>query len=316
MILPDFYRPTKYGWTIKSDRTLTRKIHDSPGNFRSAHSTFFENGFRRWGDLTKPAIKVLVLGDSYTEDIYVSNGEEWYAYLEKAFKDVELFVYGAGGYGSLQEFLVLDDFIDEIDPDVVVWQFCSNDYSNNLYAWDRSHYPNNNFGVRPYLENGQVIYRLPLPFPELRKYSKFADLLLRLYDVKMKQWNDTIFSSTSLASAREVNNDERMLVMAQEKERAGFEVTQTILQMARRRTGEVPFFLLFADQMTEKERRFCQIEDMTCIPGIFEHLERKEAQGNVVRVVDDGHWNLAGNRFVGEYLVNYFKNNPRITQLH
>jgi hypothetical protein len=31
----------------------------------------------------------------------VSNGEEWYAYLENAFPAVEWFVYGGGGYESV-----------------------------------------------------------------------------------------------------------------------------------------------------------------------------------------------------------------------
>jgi len=98
-----------------------------------------------------------------TEAYQVSNGEEWYAYLEGHFSNVEVFVSVVEGYGSLQEYLVLDDYIDTIKPNLILWQFCSNDYDNNLYELDLAGYPYNNHGLRPYLEQGAIVYRLPLP---------------------------------------------------------------------------------------------------------------------------------------------------------
>jgi alkylation response protein AidB-like acyl-CoA dehydrogenase len=41
-------------------------------------------------------------------------------------------VYGGHGYGTLQEYLVIDKYIDEIKPDLILLQVCSNDFTNNL----------------------------------------------------------------------------------------------------------------------------------------------------------------------------------------
>src|SRR5688500_5741406 len=38
---------------------------------------------------------------------------------------------GAGGYGTLPEYLVLDQTIDEIQPTMILWQFCTNDFISN-----------------------------------------------------------------------------------------------------------------------------------------------------------------------------------------
>src|SRR5262249_39998242 len=138
-------------------------VQDQPGQFRTVENTFFKAGFKRWGNLNPPSPKVFILGDSFTEMGLVSNGEEWYGYLEKAFNTVEWFVHGTGGHGSLQEYMVLNDYIDQIKPNLILWQFCPNDYADNFYPWDRKTYPHNNFGIRPYLEHGQIVYKLPMP---------------------------------------------------------------------------------------------------------------------------------------------------------
>ena len=47
---------------------------------------------------------------------------------------IEVFAYGAGGYGTLQEYLILDEVIDEIQPTTMFWQFCNNDFTDNDHA--------------------------------------------------------------------------------------------------------------------------------------------------------------------------------------
>ncbi len=114
-LLPPFYKATKYGWTVH-EQIIETSIVDSPGDNKVITIKYFKNGFKRWGNVSTRKTKMLIIGDSFTEMNWVSNGEEWYSYLEKEFGNLELFVYGGGGYGSLQEFMVLDDFIDIIRP--------------------------------------------------------------------------------------------------------------------------------------------------------------------------------------------------------
>ncbi|HBP90307.1 MAG TPA: hypothetical protein DD706_21760, partial [Nitrospiraceae bacterium] len=303
-MLPPAYQPTKYGWTVGANRTATRTLQDQPGAYRTVQNEYFDHGFKRWGQLHTHRPSVLIIGDSFTEMVQVSNGEEWYAYLEKEYPYVNFFVYGGGGYGSLQEYMVLDDYIDDIDPDVVIWQFCSNDYWNNLYESDRNYYPHNNFGVRPYLVNKEIVYEIPMPLPFLRKYSRIADRILVRYDA---------FQKAQLQANTDSNSNNQITKMEGRKEKvpeSAYRVTGEILKMARLRAGQRPFFFFSTEPITDKESLLCREAGITCIRGVSEYLESKEAEGITIGIVDDGHWNLAGNRFVGEFLIKYFKDQP------
>jgi hypothetical protein len=294
LVCGSVYKPTQYGWTIAAHRTEFHTVQDQPGHFRTVQAQTFQHGFKRWGALQSAHPKVLILGDAFTQMNMVSNGEEWYAYLERAFPSVEWFVYGAGGYSSLQEYMVLNEHIDTIRPSLILWQFGDNDYANNLYGWDRKTYPHNNFRVRPYLENGAIVYRLPLPLPALRKYSKIADLLLSLYDTRMQKVKPTVDEPT-----------------ASEKEEAQ-RVTLEILRLARERAADIPFFFFSVSPFGATEEVLCAGAGLACIPGVWEHLEAQKAQGLSVEVVDGGHWNSTGNRMVGEYLLQYFRYDPLV----
>ncbi len=254
---------------------------------------------------------MFIVGDSVTQVAQVSNGEEWYAYLEKEFKNFELFVYGGGGYGSLQEFLVLDDFIDEIRPDVILWQFCSNDYANNVYELDIRSYPYNNHAVRPYLEGEEIKYRLPLPLPVLREYSFIADRVLKIYDRYM--WKTTTNDLAEYVERRklealEMSNAEKEAVEA--LQRRAFDVTNKILGKVRDRAGKVPIYLFQGcGPVTERERSICEMHNLTCMPGITDAVKAWERAGYQVKVRNDGHWNKLGNELVGRSLVDYFRGN-------
>ena len=126
-IYPKIYTQTKYGWSVAERVKVYRTIQDTKDNYRKVFNQYFSHGFKRWPIASKDKQRVLIIGDSFTEMCYVSNGEEWYAYLEKEFPDTLFYVFGGGGYGTLQEFMVMDDYFDKIKPDAIIWQFCGND---------------------------------------------------------------------------------------------------------------------------------------------------------------------------------------------
>ena len=96
-----------------------------------------------------------MIGDSFTHATAVSDDLTYHALLAQLL-DVEVFAYGAGGYGTLQELMILDRYIDIIRPDVILWQYCANDFINNDNELERLSLVNNNGWVRPYLQKGQV----------------------------------------------------------------------------------------------------------------------------------------------------------------
>ena len=47
-IYPKIYTPTKYGWSVKGDREIVRKIQDEKNSYRKISSQYFAHGFKRW----------------------------------------------------------------------------------------------------------------------------------------------------------------------------------------------------------------------------------------------------------------------------
>lgn len=297
-IVPPTYKiQCERGWCNYKGKS-SRIVQDTPYISRKVNITYYDNGFKRWGDPSSDKKKILILGDSFTQDIQVSNGEEWYSYLEKSYPNTEFFVYGSGGYSSLQEYMVLDSYIDKINPDVILWQFCGNDYSDNYYPFDRKIYGRNNLGYRPYLENGSIVYRQPVPFLFLREYSAVSDKLLALYD---KDLHVRALADKNVAPRPPISND----IMAQSRK-----ITEEIMQkVGVRANGKKIYMFNACGAILAEEKTLCQIANMNCIEGIREGAEKQGTDEEPVHPVGDGHWNLKGNKIVGEMLVDYFKKN-------
>lgn len=294
---PSYILTTRYGWVLPENTTHQFAREDSPGDIRTVNVQYFQNGFKRWGNVQTNKIKIFIIGDSFTQMNYVSNGEEWYAYLEKSFTNLELFVYGGGGYGNLQEFMILDDFLDVIQPDLILLQFCRNDFQNNLYELDLLTYPCNNHFIRPYLENDKIVYRLPLAYSTIRNYSYFADRLLRIYDVHLAKnisKQDFVSTNTKLLNKKYNTTHEKAK-----------DTTSKILSMFKTRAGVIPLYVFGISDRKELKHIF-ESNSFTIIPGILEYLRKKKMQGNHITIVNDGHWNKLGNQLVGEKLIQYF----------
>ena len=78
--------------------------------------------------------------------------------LEKAGYFLNWFVAGGGGYGTLQQYLLIKKYFDEINPDVLIHQFCNNDFENNLKKIEENSILRNQYYFRPYLVNDKIIY--------------------------------------------------------------------------------------------------------------------------------------------------------------
>ena len=306
--MPPTYKITKYGWTVAANTEHREMVQDTPDKLVEVSIKYFENGFKRWGDVNTGKVKMFIIGDSYTQMTLVSNGEEWYSFLEKEFGNFELFVYGVGGYGSLQEYMVLDDYIDKIKPDLIILQFCGNDLSNNLYDLDLLNYPRNSHGFRPYLENGKIVYRLPLPLSALRRQSFIASRILQIYDKIMQK---IVYSDLeAYEKQREIriqNATKKEKESIRLLKNKAYLVTNEIMAMIKKRSGDVPvYFLDVFYHNSYQGKKLCKSSNLIYISGIMEHIVLNE-KNYCLRVSNDGHWNKLGNKFVGEKLVEYFK---------
>jgi len=127
--------------------------------------------------------KVLFIGDSYTQAVEVGNGKTFYHLLEKKLP-IQVYAYGASGFSSLQQLMILEKYVDKIKPDLVVWQFCSNDFIDNYHELEME--AQYKIGVRrPYVTlNGNKTYITPIP--TLIQWSKYSRLVYAIYILKEK----------------------------------------------------------------------------------------------------------------------------------
>lgn len=305
-VLPPVYQVTELGWSLPPTLKDRRTVEDSPGKFREVTAHWSANGFKRWGDVHTKKTKMLILGDSFTFSSAVSDGEEWYAFLEKAFGNLELFVCGVPGYGSLQEFMMLDKFIDEIRPQAVLIQFCDNDFMDNLHALERLYYPLSNIGFRPYLESDQIVYKMPVPFSGLRRHSFLADRVLAIYDrhIRKQATKDIDAFSRKKNSKKKGNRGSKSVQKLREE---AFEVTNRIYTKIKKRIGNKAIFYLFDMDDDPRLEDLCKANGIHYISGVKGALSAKVKEGFPVYLVNDNHWNRLGNKVVGEKLVEYFK---------
>jgi hypothetical protein len=164
-------RDPELGWRPNGRLSVERTLVDASGSAYRARITTERDGFRRFPDADgRP--RVLFIGDSFTHALEAGDEQAYWAVFARRHPDFAVFAIGAGGYGTLQEALLLERIGPRARPDIVIWQFCDNDLTNNLFEAERQSARHNNLMRRPYWE-GAIVYRDPAPWP-------FA-LLDRLY---------------------------------------------------------------------------------------------------------------------------------------
>jgi hypothetical protein len=147
------------GWIPEPNMSHIRKSKDASGKEYDINYRTNKYGSRIFGDPKSNKTKVFFIGDSFTQAGQVSNQKTYYAIIGSKLNNIEIFSYGVGGYGNLQEFIILDKFIDVIKPDIIVLQLCYNDFINNDYELEYRSYMNNNGKTKPYLTLENEIIR-------------------------------------------------------------------------------------------------------------------------------------------------------------
>jgi hypothetical protein len=287
------------GWRCVENYRGSSVRADAGGRRHRVLYSTDERGLRNSGDLHSGRPRVLVLGDSYTQAVAVSDEETYAARLGRML-GCEVFAYGAGGYGTLQEELVLEQLFDRVKPRVVVWQFCINDFINNDLALERASRIDNNGMLRPYLaDDGRVVLALPKPFPWIRELSDSSKLLyalLHCWDQLGARFGDT------------VENE----IARQGRSHPGFrhssEITRLIFRRVAARVGDVPLLVFSADgpepYYTEVQTIAREL-DLWFVRGVPEAIRRAERERGVARDSDGVHWNELGHELCARVLARH-----------
>src|SRR5262245_33273184 len=104
---------SELGWRATENYRSKGLKYSSDGSSYLATASQDERGFLMFGNLSSAKPRVFVIGDSFTQATAASDQQTYYAVLQRLL-DVEVFAYGSGGYGNLQEFMILERYLDLI----------------------------------------------------------------------------------------------------------------------------------------------------------------------------------------------------------
>ncbi len=276
----------KYGWINKA-QTSYQTVQDSPGVFRKVKAFYPKEGFKRYPEKEPNKPRILIVGDSFTDMPWVSNGEEWYSYIEREFPAYQIYVSGNGGYGNLQEFMLINDHLEEIDPKIVILQTCANDFNNNNFEAELALYPFNNPAWRPFWESDKVVYRLPLPFSFLRQNSFCIDRYLSLFDQIYKK----ISSKEKVYSSYKIKKKD-------------ISITSNIIQKIAQRVSGRRLIIVEMCGALNALSQICSELNLDCILD-FKNKLLEQTTSEKIKVVNNGHFNLLGNHLAGEIMLKH-----------
>ncbi|MFA6223181.1 MAG: SGNH/GDSL hydrolase family protein [Desulfomonilaceae bacterium] len=251
--------------------------------------------------------RILFIGDSFTAANDVSDSKTYYSLVGDAI-GTTIFAYGCGGYGSLQEYMILDEYLDAISPDVVVWQFCYNDFFDNSWPMARER---GNEMRRPFLsEDGKIFYAGSNNDSSLRHFlSKYMLLTRRLFEKAYE-----IESYIGMRFNFEQNINE--IGLRHEGFRQSVQTTRKIMSMVRNRIPKARIVAFSVDNTQPYLDQFQEIakeQQIEFIDGIGSAIQNAEDRGITVRSSDKFHWNETGNSICANLIVCYLRSTPGAT---
>lgn len=293
----------KLGWRATENYRFDGTKHNSDGTEYAAKVSQDGRGFRMFGDLSgKP--RIFVIGDSFTQSVDASDNQTYFANLKQMI-DSEVFAYGAGGYGSLQEYMILDKYFDLVRPDLILWQYSVNDIVNNSPVLEKASRINNNGMIRPYWIDNHVRYVLAADNSVgLREfalqYCRICYMTLNRLDKLRAVTQETVETQTAAGKP------------AHPEFLEAIRTTDAIMAKVRARAGSVPIVAFIVGNTAVPEyweglEEISRHHDIMVLTDVNAAVERAEKSGTVVRGADETHWNEAGHRIAAEAIADHLR---------
>ncbi len=297
---PNIHNPDKeLGWILKSNLDLNIKRKNLTGESYSVNFVTNNNGSRFYGSKKKSEIKILVLGDSFTNMPYASNEDMWFSIFAKQLeakinKKVYVEAIGAGGYGTLQQFLLAKRLRNNLNPNFIILQFCGNDFINNTFTWETETSSRYQYSRRPFIEHNtnKIIY-----------YDGFLNI---------------IYSSSFYEKVRIINRIDLLISVIEDlifgKKFVNIDVinksidnTKKNLQLIKSLFPEKKIFVIncIVEDRHPYNKWTSYTLDANMIPiDVYDSFKLS----NNIFYKDGAHFNTKGNLLVGNSLFNKFVN--------
>lgn len=289
------------GWKMKKNFNFSYKQKDFYNNDYIVNFITNEDGLRPFGNENKEGKKILILGDSFTMDPYASNDDMWYAILAKELSKNKINYYGyaagAGGYGTLQQFILLEKIKKKITPDIFILQFCSNDYMNNHYEWEKTQGAFGQYIRRPYFKDNKLLKKEKNLFNLIINTEFLSELkILNILIFTLSNFNQKFFNTTYDFDKINTYKNEANII------------TLELLKKIRKVYPDKKAYIINCDTDDEKSKNFQDLikkADFILIPTANK-MKKYILDKEKIFYKDGSHYNPLGNKFLGIELYYYF----------
>lgn len=296
----------RLGWRAAPNYTFHNEMKDSGGIPYEVNLSTNQDGFRAFGNVNTSRKKILFLGDSFTHAQQISDEKTYYGILQQQGIG-EIFAYGTSGYGTLQESMILEQYLDQIRPNVIVLQFCSNDFINNSYALELQSSWNNSGKRRPYLTvQGNLMYAVPKThFVQIRDLMMSYSQLLNSLLWRIDQLYAATHKKTTIEHVIESTNGEL------EAFHDAVRITEHIFRKIRKQVvPSIPIYVFETDSLSpyrDALKRIVPDNGMVFLEGIPEAIHYVQQQGIITTAQDNIHWNETGHAIVAKELMPHLR---------
>jgi lysophospholipase L1-like esterase len=199
--------------------------------------------------------------------------------------------------------MILDRYFEEINPDLILWQFCINDFINNDNELEQASTNNNNGMTRPYWVNGAIVHLSPTPqWQQTREWINHHSRFLYFVVSRI----DRLRAVTNTASVE-------VAIEAEGFQHAGFrravQVTDELMGRVSARVGDTPILAFSCDATEPYNEAFAAISARHGIEywkDLPEVIEQALSRGEDVQTPDD-HWNESGHRLVADMIAEHMR---------
>lgn len=295
------------GWRVKPHYREAKQSRDCAGEPYALAFSTTDHGFREYGDIHAPE-KLLIIGDSFTLNRDVSDGQTYSAVLGRLL-GCTVFSFGSGGYGSLQEYGILVESLARIKPDAILFQLHTNDSINNDFALEKQSVINNNFHFRPYLaDDGTTVTASP--------YSHWSQAVLdatgrllgnRSHIISSIQHNLQLAlyaKYKDLSVERAIESGQDLPAYAH-----SLATTRRVFEKVCQASGDTPVFAFIlgggriARDLTQALGATC----VTVLPDVSDAVFAQQTNEPARLAADCGHLSAYGNARLAELLAQRLK---------
>ena len=305
---PNFIELDKeLGWKVKSNFNHSYNQTDLVNKKYKANFKTDKYGMRNFHTDSEfsSEIKIFVFGDSFTSDPYASNDKMWFSEITKKIAknyktNASVYSIGAGGYGNLQQLLSIKKLkkngfeFDEMD--LIIFQFCNNDFINNSLRIEKKLNVYNQYTRRPYLRNNKIIFD-----------NSLISWILRTSIIGDSRIINKFFFLLSKIEIRKKNN----IDMISEND---IKTTKKIISMIKNEFPNKELIMINCDiEENWQTKVLNEIVDENNF--VYFNFPKVIKSSPKFLYKDGSHLSELGNKFFGEYLFKNIIKNQKLSSL-